>query len=365
LETVRQYAQDRLVESGSTDAARSRHLAYFLAFSERARPNLYAREAKSWLARVDRELSNLLAAHAWCDHDPDGTDRGLQLAFNICMYWHNRGLFVLGRQVCTEALARPGADRSISKARALLSLGVVQRLSGRVPDAIEPLKEALTIAGEHDDEDLIALCLNHLAWARLYCGDLTDALEYAEKQLTVARRLGPAHLSIALQTKALICRMQCDFDAAAAYLDEALAGHDSDNRERSHVLLEQIVRVSIARGRLDRATQPLVESIRVSRELDSQFRAILSIDLAALLAAANSEWERAVRLQSVFDATLDRMGGLRNFIDDAVLEELRKKPRQMLGKGWYEAAYANGRNVTTEQAMSETIAWLERDGGEM
>jgi non-specific serine/threonine protein kinase len=363
LETVRQYAQDRLVESGSTDAARSRHLAYFLAFSERARPNLYAREAKSWLARVDRELSNLLAAHAWCDHDPDGTDRGLQLAFNICMYWHNRGLFVLGRQVCTEALARPGADRSISKARALLSLGVVQRLSGRVPDAIEPLKEALTIAGEHDDEDLIALCLNHLAWARLYCGDLTDALEYAEKQLTVARRIGPAHLSIALQTKALICRMQCDFDAAAAYLDEALAGHDSDNRERSHVLLEQIVRVSIARGRLDRATQPLVESIRVSRELDSQFRAILSIDLAALLAAANSEWERAVRLQSVFDATLDRMGGLRNIlIDDAVLEELRKKPRQMLGKDWYEAAYADGRNVTTEQAMSETIAWLARDG---
>jgi len=188
-------------------------------------------------------------------------------------------------------------------------------------------------------------------------------LEYAEKQLTVARRLSPAHLSIALQTKALICRMQCDFDAAAAYLDEALAGHDSDNRERSHVLLEQIVRVSIARGRLDRATQPLVESIRVSRELDSQFRAILSIDLAALLAAANSEWERAVRLQSVFDATLDRMGGLRNIlIDDAVLEELRKKPRQMLGKDWYEAAYADGRNVTTEQAMSETIAWLERDG---
>jgi non-specific serine/threonine protein kinase len=107
LETVRQYAQDRLVESDSMDAARSRHLAYFLAFSERARPNLYAREAKSWLARVDRELSNLLTAHAWCDQDPDGTDRGLQLAFNLCMYWHNRGLFVLGRQVCTEALARP------------------------------------------------------------------------------------------------------------------------------------------------------------------------------------------------------------------------------------------------------------------
>jgi predicted transcriptional regulator len=57
------------------------------------------------------------------------------------------------------------------------------------------------------------------------------------------------------------------------------------------------------------------------------------------------------------------MGGLQNIlIDDAVLEELRKKPRQMLGKDRYEAAYADGRNVTTEQAMNETIAWLERDG---
>ncbi len=362
LETVRQYAQDRLVESGAADAARTRHLAYFLAFSARAGPILQAREAKNWLARVDRELSNLLAAHACCDHDPDGTERGLQLAFNIRLYWFERGLFALGRQICTEALARPGADRSMSRAGTLYSLGVVHRLSGKVADAITPLHEALAIASEHDDQNRIALCLRNLAWARAFCGDLADALEYAEKQLAVAKRLGPAHVSEALCTRAMICRLQCDFEAAAAYLDEALALNDPDDLDRLWVLLDQLVCVSIARGRLDSARQPLIESIRVSSELDSQFRAMVSIDLAALLAAANSEWERAARLQAVYAAELVRMGGLRSFlIDDVVLEELRKKPREMLGEDAYAAAYASGRDVPIEQGLSETIGWLRRD----
>ena len=67
LETVRQYAQERLNESGEGDATRARHLAFYLALAEKARPELVGPEQGAWLARLDLERENLLAAHAWCD----------------------------------------------------------------------------------------------------------------------------------------------------------------------------------------------------------------------------------------------------------------------------------------------------------
>ena len=68
LETVRQYADERLAASGEMRRRRaSRHLAFYLALAEQARPELIGPEQREWLARLDPERENLLAAHAWCD----------------------------------------------------------------------------------------------------------------------------------------------------------------------------------------------------------------------------------------------------------------------------------------------------------
>ena len=110
---------------------------------------------------------------------------------------------------------------------------------------------------------------------------------------------------------------------------------------------------------LQQAQESLVEAIRLLGEMGSRFRRMVALDVAALLASARGDWQRAARLQCTFDATLEQMGGFQNPYDDRVLAELRDKPRAMLGAEAYLAAYETGRCVSLEQALSETLAWME------
>src|SRR5205823_11845334 len=72
LETVRQYAQERLASADDEAITRNHHLAYFVELAEKARPKLFGPEQGAWLARLDLEAENLLAAHAWCDKADNG-----------------------------------------------------------------------------------------------------------------------------------------------------------------------------------------------------------------------------------------------------------------------------------------------------
>ena len=97
LETVRQYAQEKLDASGEAASARTRHLDYFLAFAEEAQPELWGPEQGKWLARLDLERENFLAAHRVVR--PRATrapSAGLRLVYALQLYWLPRGLIELG-----------------------------------------------------------------------------------------------------------------------------------------------------------------------------------------------------------------------------------------------------------------------------
>jgi len=362
LETVRQYAEDRLNESGESNAVRDRHLAHFVAFVKRAHPNFFTADADAWYRRLDRELSNLLAAHAWCDRAAGGAMLGLELASYTRMYWIERGLLALGAQVFLEALAREGAEqRSIQRGRVLFAFGQHQNFSGRFADGIAPLEEGLAIARELGDDQYAAYCLDKIAYARAFLGDTVAALAAVEEELGIIARRGRPHASAsALITKAAILRMKGDFDAAAAALEQALSLSARDDLEERHVIHSDFARVSIARARLPQARASLIEAINLLAPADSRFRSMVALDVAALLAAARGDWQRAARLQCVFDTTLNKFEGLQNPYDDRVLAKLRQKPRAKLGAKSYVAAYDSGRYLSLEQALSETLAWLKQ-----
>jgi non-specific serine/threonine protein kinase len=364
LETVRQYAQDRLLECGESEVLRDRHFAYFLALAKRAHPALFTRDAGRWYRRLDQELSNLLAAHAWCDRAPAGAARGLEFASELRLYWVNRGLYTLGRQLDTEALARDGArERSIERARALFALGQHLDFFGRFGEAIAPLEEALAIARERGDDECAADCLEKLAYARALLGDAAGALACSDEELASTRPAGGYGLISALVTRSAVCRMRGDLDAAAAALEEALSLEAGDNVHASHVIRSELARVSIARGSLVQARTLLAEAIRLLNALGSTYQTMVALNVAALLAAAHGDWSRAVRLQATFDVALDAMGGYRNpHDDDRVLTELRHRPRAMLDGASRAAADAAGREMSLDAALDDALAWIERLG---
>src|SRR5262249_34895042 len=79
LDTVREYAQERLADSGEEKPVRNRHLAHYLALVEKARPELSGPTQGASLARLDLEWDNLLAAHSWCDRAASGAESGIRL----------------------------------------------------------------------------------------------------------------------------------------------------------------------------------------------------------------------------------------------------------------------------------------------
>jgi non-specific serine/threonine protein kinase len=154
LETVRQYAQDRLREAGGDEAARNRHLEFYVALAEEAESELTGREQRAWFARIDQERENLLAAHAWCDHANNGAELGLQLVFALRQYLVHRGLIALEHRVATEALARPGAQgRSLARCRALWLAGDAGYFMGRYGEAKDHGEMSLSIATEIGDRE--------------------------------------------------------------------------------------------------------------------------------------------------------------------------------------------------------------------
>src|SRR5438132_4759695 len=163
LESVKQYGQERLGESGEEDEARERHLAFYLALAEKAEPELLGAEAGASLARLDVEQPNLLSAHASCDRTESGATAGLRLVFALRNSWADRGLSGLGHRLTLEALARPGAgERGIARCRALAAAGMLEYFMGRYKDAEEHVQESLAIAREIGDKERVGAALTLL-----------------------------------------------------------------------------------------------------------------------------------------------------------------------------------------------------------
>jgi predicted ATPase len=107
LETVRQYAEEKLLDAGEAGAARARHRDHFLAWAQRAAPEVTGRDQLGWLARLEAEHDNLRAALEWSRGD--GTDRELRLAAALAHFWLLRGYGEEGRARLHEALERSEA----------------------------------------------------------------------------------------------------------------------------------------------------------------------------------------------------------------------------------------------------------------
>ncbi len=154
LETIRQYARDRLLETGSGVAVRVRHLAYFSHLSGDAEPHLRGKGQVEWLERMDQELDNLRAALEWSVSSR--IDLGLKIAADLMWFWHLRGLFAEAFEWLEKLLAfeaqQPDVqflerERALQRARGLRAIAhQTDYLNLKtIPERIALFQESVTI----------------------------------------------------------------------------------------------------------------------------------------------------------------------------------------------------------------------------
>jgi non-specific serine/threonine protein kinase len=187
LDTVRHYAQEKMAEGGDEVAVRGRHLDFYLALAEKARPELAGPDQGAWLSRLDLERENLLSAHSWGRQVASTGNLCPRLAHALRPYWINRGLLTLGLQVTLEVLACAGMEkRHEARCRALFGAGQLCFFMGRDAEATTYLAESLAIAREAADAGAVARILQPLGMARLGVGDVVTARAHLEEAVGLA-----------------------------------------------------------------------------------------------------------------------------------------------------------------------------------
>jgi len=361
LETVRQYAQERLVAAGEGGDARTRHLAFYLALAEQARPGLAGPDQRAWLAQLDLERENLLSAHAWCDHAQGGAEAGLRLAFAIKPYWLHRGLLAVGYQVTTEALARTGAQlRSPARCSGLANAGQLGFYLGRYAEAQRLLEQSLEIAREIGDNRRIAAVLQPLGMVCLGRGDVAAARRHLTEALAMARELGnKRELAAALIALGQLHRMEGELDAAEPIYDDALTiARELGDRDVIAIGLLNLAMVSIGRGAKAPARAMLLEVLAIAEEVGSKPAAQSVFEVSAGLAASCGDWAGTARFFGNAEVLSVQTGLRRDPTDEAFLAPFIAAAQAALGAQPFAAAEALGRAEGYDKAVPNVRAWL-------
>jgi non-specific serine/threonine protein kinase len=362
LETVCQYARERLDESGEGDAARTRHLAYCLSLAESGNLREPGPPHAARLALLKAELENLLRALAWCDHADDGAQTGLRLAEAMLGFWFHAGHMHLGHQQMLRALARPAAAaRNRDRARALAGAATLGACIGHFADAKAHAQEALAIAADLDDRRIGVDAAMTLAYLAGEDGDSVTALRYLEPALTRARATqDPALVAKLLNAIGEAHRVAGDMAAAQPVYEEALALA----RELKHAGMiasfgDNLARTYIPNGRPECAQRLLVEALTLALDSGSKWVALCALDVTSALAGMAVQWTFAARMRGAAEARVRTMRYRRDRADEAFLAPWTAHIVTALGDAAYRSAFDAGFALSHDEAGAEALAWLE------
>ena len=361
LDTVQHYALERLDASGAVAETRTRHLQYCVAFAQDATPRLFGPEQATWLARLDLERQNLLAAHAWCNHAEDGAAQGLRLVSVMKHYWLNRGLLMLGHQVASEALARAGAQgRTAARCRGLFDAGQLCVFMGRYDEARPLLTESLAIGREIGDTARIAAALQPLGTASLGLGNYAAARTHLDEALALARELGNKRsLAAALNALGQLNRMEGALDNAESFYEQMLTlARELGEPELIAIGLLNLAMVAVARGSSDRARVLLLEVLEIVRETGSKSAGQSTLEVSAGLAVVRADYARAARLHGAADAQMRQTSLHSDPADAAFLTPLLDRARAALGAEGFASGKQAGTALAYDEAIGEARAWL-------
>lgn len=291
LQTIWEYASERLVDSGQLNAIRSAHAAYFFQLAGNLEMELVGPAQAAWMRRLDRELDNLRVALSWLLEERRA-DAVLQLAGNLWRYWYSRTLFEEGRRWLSAGLAlKDGVDPT---GRTYDRLGTLIWMQGNLLEAKTWLEmarqvgDAMTVAGTSSTLGLIATEQGQFEQAQLL----------QEASLQLRRSLGDGRfIAHSLTNLGQLMLAQERFDEARVYLEEAIAlSREAGDSWYLGIGLGGLGRAVRGQGDDAKAMTIFRESLRVVRDLGERTESSPGLWGLAQIAADRGDTIRAARL---------------------------------------------------------------------
>jgi predicted ATPase len=396
LETIREYALERLAVSGEEKSVRQAHAAYFLVLAEDGSlPGLTKVEEELWLDRFELDRDNFRAALDWLARSGNA-DWGLRLATALLNFWDRRGHRPEGRDRLLALLALPGVGRTRVRARALFAAGILVSNDAALDQALK--QEGLEIArGLGDTPGLIA-SLSLLATGYHWYGDYVSARPLLEEAAELARELGePVTLGVILNNLAVTVQEEGEYGRARSLYEESLSlflqagdrravasglNHLGDlaSEERNYSLAHSLYEQSLAtfrelgdrwgisgtladlgdlardEGDHKQAHSQYRESLRMFQELKHDRGISRLLESLATCAAAFGWSERSLKLAGAAAGLRQRLGILVSSASkQRKADRSLEHPRAELDSARAATAWMEGWTMTTGEAIEYAL----------
>ena len=354
LETIREFAVERLEESEDPESIHLGHSAWFLALAERARPHLESSDQAIWFNLLEREEGNLRAA---LDHARERGDAelGLRLVIALQMYWFIRGRIGEGCDQSLGVLALPrSAELPMLRADALNGVSLLTRWGDEVLSLRVSL-ESREIARRVGDRKREADAVANLGYLALQRGDLDEAQRFAGEVLAINRSLANRQgIADATSVLALVAFQRNDLDTATRLNEESIALWEALDDDGALVWARtRLAPVLIQRGAHKRALCELESALETARRLDFRWGLSWAFDALAQLAAALAAHHSAAFLAAAAAAVRAAAGLTPSAAEQAEIDRLRHRLIAALGNG---ALDAGASPITREQVDEEIRA---------
>ena len=352
LETVREYAVERLLETGEAGAWRRRHAEYYAAGAEAvADEHPASRSGAAW-QDLEAEHDNFRAALDWSRGMGD-VELQLRIVGALAYFWATSDHLREGGARLDDALRHAAGAPAPLRARALAGMARVAHSLGDYERMRESAEGSLALFRELGDESHVALSLNHLGIARSNLGDIEGGIVCHEENAAISRRIGDGlRLSSALNNLGY-CRLRLgEYEAARALFEDGLAV----SREIGHgtgesVMLGNLGLAALLEQRPAEALGHFRAALDIDRELGYTEGVIYGVvGLAAVLAATDREREAALLLGSgdaAARASAVELEPLELELHDRLAASLRER---------FADAYASGERLGLDDAVARGLA---------
>jgi predicted ATPase len=397
LETIREYAREKLEASLEEALTKRAHAAYCLVLAEEEATEQSGAEGAQWLERFALEHDNFRASLEWLT-DTGDAEWGLRLGAALFRFWETREYLAEGRDRLGKLLKLAGAAAPTrARARALFAAGVLAGEQGDYASGDALIRESLDIARQLRDNQGVAVSLNALAVFARDRGDVAVAHSLFEEGLVLWRELGdPKAVARSLSNLASVVKLQGDYARARSLYAECLSifqglgdrtgvawslnsqgdvARDQGDSAAAQTLYEQGLAIfrelgdrwgiagtladlgSMAREQRNCPTAHSLfrESLKIFQELEHKRGIARLLECFACSAAAQLQAERSLRLAGAAAALRQNIGAPLTPAEQAKLEAILDPARQALTNTAGATAWLEGWAMPVEKAIEEVL----------
>ena len=404
LETIRQYAMEKLLESGDAIDARDRHLAHFLDLSRRAERHFRTPQRLAWMNQLEAEHDNIRAALSWAlESDPESA---LRMVVLLSLFWQSHNYLTEGCNWCQSAISRAegsSLDRDKidpTRAQAYTALAMLSVNRGDHQSGQTAARKSVAIARRIDDKLTLVRALNSLGFTSAFLGDITLAFDSLHESEDICRKVGyREELAEVLQALVYVTMEVHGSQAAEqlqAYMQESLAlsqrsvdpeaavrtegllarlaffqGDLAEARKHADLMLDrhremgdqlavtdhQSMMAHSARqlGNFEEALALYRETIQEWQEIGHRGAVAHQLECFAFIARAKEEGERAAKLMSAAEALREASSSPRTPQERIEYDTELDSLRAGMDEKAFTSLWAEGHSMNMEQAIEYAL----------